>query len=315
MRAALSGAAILCGAALLAAGPLRAAEDAPAPGTTAAILAASRDSDWRQPDPENLVYLDLSAAPGSGPAETPGGSAGRRVIIELAPQFAPAHAANIRALIRAGWFDGLAVDRVQDNYVTQWGDADATRPVPPGVAAKLAPEFIHRGAIPAFTPLPDPDTYAPQAGYVDGFPAARDPARRESWLVHCYGMVGAGRDLALDSGNGGELYAVIGQAPRHLDRNITLVGRVLKGMALLSALPRGTGPLGFYETPRERLPITRAVLAADLPASERDPVSVLRTDTPTWAAYVQARRHRLESFFPVAADHVDVCNTLPPVRP
>lgn len=313
-RVALRGAAVLCAVALpLAAGPLRAA-DSPAPGSTAAILAASRDSDWRQPDPENLVYLDLAPAPGA-PGSSPGTNAARRVIIELAPQFAPAHAANIRALVRAGWFDGLAVDRVQDNYVTQWGDADATRPLPPGTAAGLAPEFVRRGAVPAFTPLPDPDTYAPQAGYVDGFPAARDPARRESWLVHCYGMVGAGRDLALDSGNGGELYAVIGQAPRHLDRNITLVGRVLKGMALLSALPRGTGPLGFYETAGERLPIVHAVLAADLPASERDPVSVLRTDTPTWAAYVQARRHRVESFFPVAADHVDVCNTLPPVRP
>lgn len=287
----------------------QAQDDAPPPGSTAAVLAASTPADWRQPAPENLLYLDFAKPAGAGP-HTP-----QRVIIELAPAIAPLTVANIRALTRAGWFNGLAVDRVQDNYVTQWGDGDGTRPWPPGIAKTLPPEWTANGAALTFTPLPDADSYARQTGYVDGFPAARDPASGRVWLAHCYAMVGVGRDMAPDSGNGGELYAVIGQAPRHLDRNIAVVGRVLKGMTLLSALPRGTGPLGFYETAGERLPLLRATLAADLPPDQREPLSVLRTDTATWAAYVQARRHRVESFFPVPADGVDVCNTLPPVRP
>src|SRR5690606_9568936 len=78
-----------------------------------------------------------------------------------------------------------------------------------------------------------------------GFPAARDPADGTAWLAHCYGTVGAGRDNDADSGSGTELYVVTGHAPRQLDRNITVVGRVVQGMELLSALPRGPAPAGL----------------------------------------------------------------------
>jgi peptidylprolyl isomerase len=57
--------------------------------------------------------------------------------------------------------------------------------------------------------------------------------------------VGAGRDDPPES-DGTELYAVIGHAPRQLDRNVALVGRVLQGIELLSSLPRGSGEMGFY---------------------------------------------------------------------
>src|SRR4029077_19586463 len=97
-----------------------------------------------------------------------------------------------------------------------------------------------------------------------GFPAARDPASGRAWLAHCYGMVGAGRENDADSGGGPELYAVIGHAPRHLDRNVTLLGRVVLGIERLSVLPRGTAAMGFYEKPEERVPIRSLKVAADL---------------------------------------------------
>ena len=62
--------------------------------------------------------------------------------------------------------------------------------------------------------------YADEVGFSDGFPVARDPRNGKMWLAHRYGMVGAGRDNAPDSGGGTELYAVIGHAPRQLDRNV-----------------------------------------------------------------------------------------------
>ncbi len=93
-----------------------------------------------------------------------------------------------------------------------------------------------------------------------------------------------GRDNPADSGGGTELYAVIGHAPRHLDRNVTLVGRVVKGIELFSVLPRGTGDLGFYEKPEQRVPIRSIRVAADVPESRRTPLEILRTDTPTFAA-------------------------------
>jgi len=127
-------------------------------------------------------------------------------------------------------------------------------------------------------------------------------------------MVGAGRDVASDSGNGSELYVVIGHAPRHLDRNIALVGRVVQGMEWLSALPRGTGALGFYEKPEQRLAIRSVRLASDVPEAERSNLQVLRTDTPTFTALVESRRNRSDEWYKRPAGHIELCNVPIPVR-
>ena len=268
--------------------------------TMAEVIAASTPADWRPLDPADTVYLTLDSG---------------RVVIELAPAFAPEHATNIRTLVRGGYFDGLAVIRSQDNFVVQWGDPDGKRPL--GVArATLPPEFtVPMAAATPFTVLPDVDGYAPQVGFVSGFPAARDPATGQAWLAHCYAMVGAGRGNEPESGNGAELYVVTGHAPRQLDRNIALVGRVVQGMELLSTLPRGTGPLGFYEQPSQYVPIRSARLAADLPPAERLQLEVMRTDTATFAALVESRRNRSDDWYRVPAGHIDLCNVPIPVRP
>ncbi len=272
---------------------------APKPVSSAEVLAASTPSDWRQLDPQNTVYVELASG---------------RVVIELAPQFAPHHVANITALAREQYFDGLAIVRAQDDYVVQWGDPDGKRPMR-AAHRTLAAEFERASRALPFTPLPDPDTYAPETGFVDGFPAARDLKFGRAWMVHCYGMVGAGRDNDVDSGGGAELYVVIGQAPRHLDRNVTLVGRVVQGMELLSTLPRGTGALGFYEKPEQRVPIKAIRVAADVPEAQRTQLEELRTDTATFTAFVEARRNRHEEWFKVPAGRVDVCNVPVIVRP
>jgi len=296
-----TSAAIALGAAFLS-GILHAEEASPAPPTTADVIEHSQPSDWRRPDPENTLYLDL-----------PGG----RVVIELATQFAPRHAANIRALARQHYWDGLAILRSQDNYVVQWGDPNAGEQAAKdfGRAEKqLQAEFTHASKGLSFTALPEADPYAAQVGWVDGFPAARDPATKQTWMAHCYAAVGAGRDTAADSGNGAELYVVIGHAPRHLDRNITLVGRVLQGMELLSVLPRGKGPLGFYETAAERVPIKAMTLASEVPATERVALEVFRTDTPSFERLVEARRNRREEWFIDPVGKIELCNVPIPVR-
>jgi peptidylprolyl isomerase len=127
-------------------------------------------------------------------------------------------------------------------------------------------------------------------------------------------MVGAGRDTAVETGSGAELYVVIGHAPRQLDRNIALVGRVLQGMELLSTLPRGAGPLGLYEDPGQHVPIRRLRIAADVPAAERQPIEVLRTDTATFTDLVEARRNRRDEWYKRPAGHIDLCNVPIPVR-
>jgi peptidylprolyl isomerase len=266
----------------------------------AEIIQGSAPSDWRTPDPENLVFLDLPAG---------------RVTIELAPRFAPNHVKNVRALVREGYFDGLTILRVQDNYVTQWGDPDEKNPRKIKTAkATLPAEFERASRDLPFDVLPEKDVYAPEVGFVDGMPAARDPASGKAWLAHCYGMVGAGRDDDADSGGGTELYAIIGHAPRHLDRNVTLLGRVLQGMELLSALPRGTGQMGFYEKASEQIPIRSVKLAADVDPAQRGHLEVMRTDTATFAKVVEARRNRRDSWTKVPAGHIELCNVPLPVR-
>ena len=275
----------------------------PKPATYSELLARTQPSDWRALDPDNTLYMDL-----------PGG----RVVIELAPTFAPLHAANIKALVREGYFDNLAILRAQDNYVVQWGDPEEDdkrkKPLKSGKPA-LAAEFTRGGAkdLP-FTRLADRDGYAPEVGFSNGFPAARDPQADRAWLTHCYGMVGAGRDVDETSGPGSELYVVTGHAPRHLDRNIALVGRVVQGMPLLSSLPRGTGNLGFYEKAEQRVPIKSIRLAADVPAAQRTNLEIIRTDTPAFAALVEALRNRGGDWFKVPAGYVELCNVAIAVR-
>ena len=263
------------------------------------VLAASSPADWRPLDPDNTLYVELPAG---------------RVVIELAPGFAPLHVATIKTLTRARYFDGLSIIRVQDNYVAQWGDPDNRHPLPGGIG-KTAPEFD--SPLPSPTPfmrLADGDVYAPEVGFSEGFPVARAPALHRTWLAHCYGMVGVGRDLDVESGSGAELYVVIGHAPRHLDRNVALVGRVMKGMELLSSLPRGSGDLGFYTKTETPTPIKSIRIAADVPEAQRSNLEVIRTGSAAFAALIESRRNRPEDFFKVQAGHIDLCNVPLPVR-
>ena len=133
-------------------------------------------------------------------------------------------------------------------------------------------------------------------------------------MAHCYGMVGAGRADPPESGPGSELYAVIGQSPRHLDRNVALVGRVVQGIELLSSLPRGTGTIGFYTEPSQYIPIGSIRLAADLPGPERIPLEVLRTESATFRQVIASRRTRRESWFVEPTGKINVCNVPLPVR-
>ena len=269
------------------------------PATFASVLAASSPSEWREPDPARTLYMDLDAG---------------RVVFELSATFAPAHLANIRTLVKAGWFDGLSINRVQDNFVTQWGDATTSRKLG-SAAARVGPEFEREwSADLPFTMLPDGDVYAPQVGFVEGFPVAGDRAQGRIWLAHCYGSLGVGRDNAADSGNGSELYVVIGHAPRQLDRNITVAGRALQGMELLAALPRGAEAMGFYGSAAQRVPIRRMRFAEDVPPAERAPLEVLRTDTASFAEVIEARRNRRDEWYLRPAGRIDLCSVPLPVR-
>jgi len=269
----------------------------PSPGD---VIAASKPSEWRVLDPENTLYMDF---PGKG-----------RVIIEMAPEFSPRHVANVKALSREGYFANGAVTRVQDNFVTQWAQAaDPARPPKVGVERLDAEFTLPRAAIANFDILPDPDTYAPEVGFVNGMYAARD--HEKVWLTHCYGMVGVGRENDENSGGGTELYVIIGHSPRNLDRQLTMLGRVVQGMEIMASFPRGTGDIGFYATPAEYKRYADIKVAADLPPEQRTPLEIMKTDSESFATLVNARRWRKDDFYTKPVGRIGLCNVPIPVRP
>ena len=264
------------------------------------IVAAAPASAWKTIPADDLMVMDLAN--------------GGRIVVQLAPEFAPVHVANIKALARGRYWDGATVYRVQDNYVAQWGLNESDKPWPAGVTAKPPAEYTRPLKGLEITPLGSPDAYAPKAGFADGWPIAFSP--KEGWadLTHCYGSVGVGRDLSPDTGTGGELYAVIGNAPRQLDRVIALVGRVVDGIDKLSALPRGTEALGFYKDKPQFVPIASIRIAADMPAATRPSYEVMDTGSATFASYLKVRANRHDDFYIRPAGGVDLCNVQVPVR-
>jgi cyclophilin family peptidyl-prolyl cis-trans isomerase len=298
---------------------------APAPGE---IVAAAPATDWIAIAPADLLVMDL-APDARGRA--------RRVIIQLMPApFSQGWVGNIRTLAAAHWWDGTSVNRVQDNYVVQWGDATEAKALPEGLRVVPESEYANAARLisvrwPRDSSLywevgASSDAYTGWngSGFINGWPMAGQivaPSSRRmqqptalQWPVHCYGMVGVGRNLSPDTGTGAELYTVIGHAPRHLDRNIALVGRVIEGIEHLSSLPRGTEALGFYATAEERTSITSVRIATDLPTADQPRFQYLSTESETFARYAEARANRRDPFFNVPAGGADICNIPVPVR-
>ncbi len=305
------------------------------------IVAAAPSADWVRIAPTDLLVMDL-APDGKGRA--------RRIIIQLMPPpFSKGWVSNIRTLVAARWYDGVSVNRVQDNYVAQWGDAEGedpkkAKPLPSGLTQVPQSAYVLRSpetvkalseafrqskiafAADALTqaitaepgtlqsnrrnPAGNPDPYSMMSGFVAGWPIGAD--LQDVWPVHCYGMVGVGRGLSPDTGTGAELYTVIGHAPRHLDRNIALVGRVIEGIEHLSSLPRGTEALGFYKTAEERTSILSVRMGNEVKGLP--PFEYLSTESRSFMRYADARANRRDAFFNVPAGGADICNVPVPVR-
>lgn len=329
-------------AALLALSPLSAQEpekkEYPSPN---AIVDAAPASDWKTIAASDLLVMDL--APG------PKGEA-RRVVVQLMPPpFSQGWIGNIRKLAAAKFWDGTSINRVQDNYVVQWGDAGYDNPESGQTEQKALPEGLEvvpesdysetvryitiDGKTGSREPLvrtfSNQDAYTPETGYFSGWRIAMNnqivgkEANRikfnqtdmdTAWPIHCYGAVGVGRNLSPNTGSGAELYTVIGHAPRHLDRNIAVVGRVIEGIEHLSSLPRGKGQLGFYADASKRVPIQSIRLGNALEEFPQPVFEYLSTDSKAFAQYADARANRRDPFFIKPAGGADICNIPVPVR-
>jgi peptidylprolyl isomerase len=256
--------------------------------------------DWRTVDPENLVVMDL--APG-------------RVLIELAPQFAPRHADRFRKLVRAKFYDGKSFYRVIDGFVAQGGIGEGDDKKLPDWPALKAEFDRNSGLDVDFVPLGSPDLFADQIGHADGFPAGRNRKEKRMWLLHCPGALAMARDNDPDTG-GTEFYIPIGHAPRRLDRNLTVFGRLLDGMAHVQKLNRGDPKIdsGVIQDLTKRDPIVRVQIAADMPEAERPRVQVMDTSSKDFVDFKELRRNPAPDFYKRISPNLDICAFNAPIR-
>jgi peptidylprolyl isomerase len=269
--------------------------------TPGEVVAATTAADWRVIDPDNTLYLSL-----------PGG----RVVIELYPEMAPIHVANTRALVRAGVFDNTSFYRVLDGFVAQGGplfESEAEQPALADGAYEIAAEFTRQRALPdRYLGFDQQDGYAGETGFLDSAAVGRDLDSGESWLLHCYGALAMGRTNEPDSG-GVALYIINGPAQRYLDRNTTVFGRVIDGMAHVQALHRTADLTGALD-PGEHNVIQAITVAADVPVEQRIQLQVLDSASPLFQNYLAARKNRSGDWFIHQHDHIDACGVPIPTR-
>jgi peptidylprolyl isomerase len=260
------------------------------------IIAASTPEDWRVFNPENVLVFELERG---------------RVVVALAERLAQGHSAQIKKLVREGFYDGLSFYRVIDGFVAQGGDVFETREVKN--AAKAIPAEFDQPLTDAmkFRPIKDVDGYAARVGFINSAAVGVDEAGEKVWRLHCTGAMAMARNNEPDTG-GTEFYIAL-QPQRYLDRNLTVFGQVVEGMDIIQTLRRASPPESESDDRGEAILSVR--VAADLNDDQRPALEILRTDTLLFAEYVESRRNRPEEFFYYRPGHVDICALAIPVRP
>lgn len=269
---------------------------------TLAVMAPipAHASEWRDVDGDNLVVMDTAHG---------------RVLFELASQFAPRHAERFRALVRSKFYNGKSFYRVIDGFVAQGGIGEGDDKKLPDWPALMAEFDRNIGIDVDFVALGSPDLFADKVGHVDGFPVGQSKKDKRMWLLHCPGALAMARDNDPDTGST-EFYVPIGHAPRRLDRNLTVFGRVLDGMQHLQKLNRGDPKVdsGVIQDAARRDAIVKVQMAADMAEAERPRVQVMDPTSKAFSAFKEQRRNPAPEFYKKAPPNLDICAFNAPLR-
>lgn len=285
---------LLIGVAFLVLGlaPALAAK-APPPNPAQKIVSAG-DAEWRAVDLENIIVVDLPAGP---------------LFIELRPDLAPNHVAQIKTLVRRGFYDGLLFHRVIEGFVAQGGDpkGDGTGGSDlPDIKAEFARDVKD---VANFTVI-GRDRVAARVGLIDGVPAGAEPESLRSfradravrlWGAHCPGVMSMARATPPDSANS-QIFLVIGDARASLDQRYTVWGWIVEGVENARRIERG-------EPPKRPTPIVRMRIGADVPAEEMPKIEIMRSDSAVFETYLREAKFVDETGFVK-----DLCDIKPPRR-
>jgi len=270
----------------------------PVTPATAASPVAAVNSSWQLLPQDNLLYLDTDQG---------------RVVILLAPQFAPEHVKRVKELVKSGFYDGVTFYRVIEGFVAQFGVPEHEW----GSRAKLTPmkaEFswpVRNGD--PYLLVQRPDLLAEETGFNQGFAVARE--QNQEWLAHCPGVVNMARANEPDTGVA-DIAIMMGQAPRHLDKNMSAFGKVVWGQFALNRIRRGEATEGgVIGSAAARTVIKQARLGTDLAPDRQLQLEWLSTTSSEFSQSIAERRSRTHVFYQHKGNgNMDVCYPQVPVR-
>lgn len=260
------------------------------------IIKQAPANHWQVIDPHNTLYIELESG---------------RVIVELNPLLAPNHAQQFRDLAKEDFYKGLNFYRFVEGFVAQGGDMLEKRIVK--IAKKaIRSERVHQSKTPLnVTYLDKSDGYAPKSGFLNGFAVGANDNGTQYWQTHCPGAFAMARSNDPHSG-GTEFYIVIGQAPRYLDKNLTVFGQVRQGIEHINTLKRR--PVTDEKTKKFDNVIKTITLASELPADKREALMKMDTASSSFKALKESRKNRPNEFFIERADYLGVCDMTVPVK-
>jgi peptidylprolyl isomerase len=238
--------------------------------TAPAAPAPPATSDWRTPDPQDILVIDTNKG---------------RILVELVPLVAPSHVTRVRELARKGLYNGRSFFRVIDQFMAQTGD-----PQDNGMGGSDLPDLtaeftFRRGADTPFVQVAD--QAVAEIGFVGPLPVMTQSSqlmpmtadgRISGWALYCPGVAGMARGESPDSAN--SQFFLMRQAYPSLEKRYTAFGRVISGLEVVRAIKAGEPVVAPQDL------MTRVQVLADMPAGSRPKVRVIDPRSPWFAAEV-----------------------------
>lgn len=148
---------------------------------------------------------------------------GKRIKLELLPEFAPKTVANFEKLVREGFYDGLTFHRIIPGFMIQGGDPQGNGTG--GSKERIPGEFKQNGFA-------------------------------QNTLKHTRGVISMAR--AYDPNSASSQFFIMHADAPHLDGAYAAFGRVVEGMETVDEI--AATPTGYRDEPRVRVGIKSITL-------------------------------------------------------